>query len=114
MALLASPNVGVRRHALLKDRPPRLRLARSSRMCCLSRRSPRAKADQSHARSQDRRTPCALSWRGSELTFVTTVISNTDPLFISERENGNLSYLDLEGAFPFVKYTNQKTESKNI
>ena len=29
-----------------------------------------------------------------------------------EREDGNLSYLDLDLAFPLVNYTNKKTESR--
>src|SRR5438876_10081661 len=85
MALLASPDVGVRRRTLL--RTARLAFDWTDLHACAACRagssrhsfsvggSPRAKADQSHARSQDRRTPCALLWRGSELNFVTNFLS---------------------------------------
>jgi hypothetical protein len=31
-----------------------------------------------------------------------------------ERENGNLSYCDLERAFPIVNHTNKKQKEKNL
>src|SRR5438067_5567998 len=114
MAVLASPDVGIRRRALLRTARlacdwPDLHACAACRAVALTRR----RTNLTHGR-RTAELRARFHGGGSELTFVTTVISKLSPLFISERENGNLSYLDLEGAFPLVKYTNQKTESKNI